>query len=279
MLNPSNIDIVLVLGKSGVGKQSRIDVLCNVFHLVQISTGDLFRSRMRLFKDFGYVGETNAFWNPEAQTFKPDEEILQILREHSPNPLPEDPAALLLGVKATYYVDIGKFVPDALTNSMLVSALAERNYRGVLLDGYPRTIGQYEFLCHTLAEHGSSISFAFQVDWDDDHIVLRATGRRLCRNCQAVFHLLFDPPREGKYCTKCGGEVYQRSDDATEDKLRSRLREFAEKVVPLIDRLHADNIPFGSCCGHLEPYSKAGIRRQVLEAIAPLFPEGQLPPL
>eukprot|EP00771_Trimastix_marina_P003941 gnl/Trimastix_PCT/659.p2 GENE.gnl/Trimastix_PCT/659~~gnl/Trimastix_PCT/659.p2 ORF type:complete len:290 (+),score=99.96 gnl/Trimastix_PCT/659:43-870(+) len=275
-MQKEDIKLVCVMGKSGVGKQPRIDVLKDIFGFSQLSTGDLFRERMRLYKDLQFQGESSEFWDSENDTFKPDAVLLDLLRTRSQGTFPEDRAdSVLLGLKATFYVDNGLFVPDELTNAIFRDAFSKLNFQNAVLDGFPRTIPQFEFLQGLLREHGTSVGFVLQVDWEDDLIVRRATGRRLCRDCGEVHHLMFKPPRDGKYCLKCGGEVYQRTDDGSEEKLRSRLNEFRVKVEPLIAHMREQGIPFASCSGNLEVFTPENLRRQVTDAIGPLV-QGEL---
>ena len=104
------------------------------------------------------------------------------------------------------------------------------------------------------------------VDNDDEAIVVRTIGRRICPSCKKVFHLEHKPPREGRFCTVCGTEVVHRSDD-TEERIRNRLREFHEKVVPTLDYLKGLGIPIVQVPGNLPVFTEEIVRRSVLEAI------------
>ena len=101
------------------------------------------------------------------------------------------------------------------------------------------------------------------VDNEDAAIVQRTVGRRICPSCKKVFHLDHKPPREGKFCTVCGTEVVQRSDD-TEEKIWSRLREFHDKVIPTMEYLEGLEIPLAVVPGNLPVFTEEAVRESVL---------------
>ena len=115
------------------------------------------------------------------------------------------------------------------------------------------------------------VEFILHVDLDDETIVKRTTGRRICPSCQSVFHLMFKPPKDGKFCTKCGAEVKQRADDATEELLRKRLNEFATKVTPCMEFLKEKKIPIVAVPGNLPDPSPEAIKASVMNAVNTLF--------
>jgi adenylate kinase len=133
-----------------------------------------------------------------------------------------------LGRKAKEYMDAGKLVPDDLVIA-LVREKVEALDGGFILDGFPRTTEQAEKL-----EEFSSIDAVINIEVDEGVLVERLTKRRSCRDCGSVYHLLFNPPREGGICDRCGGELFQRSDD-TEATVRERLKTYAESTFPLIE--------------------------------------------
>jgi len=140
-----------------------------------------------------------------------------------------------LGLKAKEYVDAGRLVPDEVTIGIVRDRLREDDCRkGFMLDGFPRTIAQAEALDGILAELGSRIDHVINLKVDRDLLLARLTGRRICRSCGATYHLLFNPPAKEGVCDKCGGELYQRSDD-TEEKVGTRLDEYINKTAPLLE--------------------------------------------
>ncbi|HEC82199.1 MAG TPA: hypothetical protein ENI42_07260 [Thermoplasmatales archaeon] len=260
-VDPNNITNIVVAGKSGAGKQPRIDVLKEEFNLEQLSTGDIFRRYLGKFNEYGYKGDLDVFWNEMEGRFISDDEIA--------GKLGTDDGDVILGLKAKYFVDKGLFVPDYITNQLFESYFAEKNFRKQVLDGYPRTVDQSKFLLELLEEHDSKIDFVLLVDNSDERIIERTVKRRICPKCGRVYHLEYKPPRDGRWC-ECGAEVIQRSDD-TEEKIRSRLREFREKALPAINYLKERGIPVVTVPGHLEEFTPENVRRSVMKEIEKLY--------
>jgi adenylate kinase len=133
-----------------------------------------------------------------------------------------------LGVKAKGFMDAGKLVPDELVIGLIrekVSALKG----GFLLDGFPRNLEQARML-----DEIADINLAVNLDVDEQIIVDRIVNRRSCKQCNEVYHLIAKPTREEGVCDKCGGELYQRTDD-TEAVVRERLRVYKERTLPLAE--------------------------------------------
>jgi len=140
-----------------------------------------------------------------------------------------------LGRKAKEYVDRGLLVPDDVTNGIVRERLRQADCQnGFLLDGYPRTIAQAEALDGMLAEMGKRLEHVINLKVDRSLLLVRLTGRRICKSCGATYHLSFNPPRREGVCDRCGGELFQRSDD-TEEKVGTRLDEYTNKTAPLLD--------------------------------------------
>jgi adenylate kinase len=140
-----------------------------------------------------------------------------------------------LGLSAKSYMDRGELVPDEVT----VAMIRERLHRpdcdsGVILDGFPRTIEQAEALEGLLAEQSKRIDAALFIDAAEDELVRRLSGRWTCRNCQAVYNIISNPPHEEGRCDVCGGELYQRADDVPET-VRNRIQVYRLQTSPLID--------------------------------------------
>jgi adenylate kinase len=139
-----------------------------------------------------------------------------------------------LGQKAKEYVDQGLYVPDEVTNGIVRDRLAEPDCeRGFLLDGFPRTLAQAQALDQMLADMGRKIDHVINLKVDRSLLLARLTGRRICKSCGATYHVLFNPSKQEGICDKCGGELYQRSDD-TEEKVGTRLDEYTSKTAPLL---------------------------------------------
>ena len=141
-----------------------------------------------------------------------------------------------LGMMAKSYMDKGLLVPDEVTNQMVKSYLEnlEDKKNGFLLDGYPRTIEQAKAF-DALSE-GSDLAIDTVIAMELDFSVLsgRITGRRLCRNCGEIYHMVTKPPKQEGVCDNCGGELYQRKDD-TEESLKVRLDEYSRQTEPVLD--------------------------------------------
>lgn len=139
-----------------------------------------------------------------------------------------------LGLVAKTYMDRGALVPDDVTVRLLLERLARPDAaKGVLLDGFPRTIPQAEALATALAAQGKKVDRVLYIKVDDDALIARLTGRLSCRTCDAVYHKQFAPPAKPGVCDKDGGELYQRPDDAVET-VRKRFDNFYAQTSPLI---------------------------------------------
>ncbi|HSV41939.1 MAG TPA: adenylate kinase [Methanomassiliicoccales archaeon] len=131
-----------------------------------------------------------------------------------------------LGVEAKGYMEAGKLVPDALVIGLIKERLAV--IQGpVLLDGFPRSMEQARSL-----DGLTKVDLAIDINCNEDKLVKRITLRRSCKNCGAVFHMEFAPPKVADKCDKCNGELYQRADD-TEATVRERLKTYNDKTLPL----------------------------------------------
>ncbi len=140
-----------------------------------------------------------------------------------------------LGLEAKRYMDAGELVPDSVVIGIVKDRLQEPDtQRGFLMDGFPRTIPQAEALDEALQGLGRAITKVIVLLVDEEILVERLTGRRICRSCQTPYHVLFTPPLQEGVCDKCGGELYQRDDD-TEATVRNRLAVYRKQTEPLIE--------------------------------------------
>jgi adenylate kinase len=140
-----------------------------------------------------------------------------------------------LGKKAKEYMDRGELVPDEIVIGIVKERIvADDCKNGFVLDGFPRTVAQAEALDQVLSEIDRKIDYVLNIVVSEDEVVKRLTGRRTCKNCGAVYHVIFNPPQKEGVCDVCGGELYQRDDDK-EETVRNRLRVYFEKTAPLID--------------------------------------------
>lgn len=131
----------------------------------------------------------------------------------------------------------GKFVSDELVFEVLKKRLMEPDCKnGIILDGFPRNLKQAEKYDEIVKEVGLDLGTAVLLDIDQSILVSRITGRRLCKDCGAIYNLNNPDmlPKVEGVCDKCGGELYQRSDD-NEDALKTRYATFVEQTSPLVD--------------------------------------------
>jgi adenylate kinase len=136
-----------------------------------------------------------------------------------------------LGRAARGYMERGELVPDDLIIAMIQERLGEEDTReGFVLDGFPRTVTQAEAL-----EALSTPDVVLALEASEDQLIDRLSGRRVCRHCQTIYHVVHDPPKRKGICDRCGGELYHREDD-TEEVIRERLRAYREETEPLVER-------------------------------------------
>jgi adenylate kinase len=140
-----------------------------------------------------------------------------------------------LGREAKRIMDTGALVPDDVMVGLIAERLRQPDAgRGFILDGFPRTIAQAEALDHLLKDLGQKLDRVLYFDVAEPELVRRLTGRRICRRCQAAFHVASAPPRREGVCDRCGGELYQRDDDS-EATVRNRLQVYDRQTAPLLD--------------------------------------------
>ncbi len=140
-----------------------------------------------------------------------------------------------LGLMAKSYMDRGELVPDDVTIAMIRERLLKPDCQtGIILDGFPRTIEQAEALTGLFAEQARVIDAALFIDASEEELVRRLSSRWVCRNCEAVYNVISNPPKEEGKCDVCGGELYQRSDDQPET-VRNRIHVYWKQTSPLID--------------------------------------------
>ena len=142
-------------------------------------------------------------------------------------------------------MDLGDLVPDEVTIGMVTARLQEPDAQaGFLLDGFPRNVPQAETLRKLLSDWDTKLDVVLELVVDDDEVVRRLSGRRTCRQCGRIWHVLFEPPARALICDDCGGELFQRDDDQ-EQTIRHRLDVYAEQTQPLIAFYADDGILLG----------------------------------
>jgi adenylate kinase len=140
-----------------------------------------------------------------------------------------------LGLKAKSFMDQGNLVPDEVTIGIVRERLNKQDCEnGFLLDGFPRIVAQAEALETITKELNKQIDYVINIDVDQSILMERLTGRRICKDCGATYHLVFNPPAKEGVCDKCGGELYQRADDNAET-VSTRLSVNVKQSQPLLD--------------------------------------------
>ena len=135
-----------------------------------------------------------------------------------------------LGKQAKEFINQGKLVPDEVTIGMVKERLSREDTKeGYYLDGFPRTIPQAE----ALAEF-TQIDQVINFKADHEVIIQRLSGRRICKQCGAIFHMTNLPPKQEGICDNCNGELYHRDDDQPES-IKKRLQVYEEETKPLIN--------------------------------------------
>ncbi|MDO5046970.1 MAG: adenylate kinase [Anaerococcus sp.] len=185
---------IILLGPPGAGKGTLANKIKEEKDAVQIATGDIFR--------YNISNETD------------------------------------LGLKAKAYMDRGDLVPDELTVDLVWDAFdkidSKDDKKIVLFDGFPRTIDQAKALDLGMKERGQKIDQVVYFDVDEDILVERISGRRVCTNCGATFHVKNNPPKVEGVCDVCGEKLIQRDDD-TEKTVEKRIHVYNSQTAVLID--------------------------------------------
>lgn len=134
-----------------------------------------------------------------------------------------------LGKKAKEHMDAGKLVPDDLVIDLLKNRISQDDCKkGFILDGFPRTIPQAKALEEV------KIDKVLNFKATDETVISRISGRRTCKECNAIYHIKNIPPKVKDVCDKCNGKLFQREDDKPE-AVKKRLKVYKQQTEPLID--------------------------------------------
>lgn len=125
------------------------------------------------------------------------------------------------------FMEAGELVPDPVVNEIVAEALSDAE--GYVLDGYPRNTDQADYLADI-----TELDVVCLLSVSEEELVERLTGRRVCENCGANYHVEFNPPEEEGICDECGSELIQRDDD-TEDTVKERIRVYHESTEPVVE--------------------------------------------
>jgi adenylate kinase len=191
---PVKASRLVLLGAPGVGKGTQAELLNKRLGACHLSTGDVFRATKGLCEG----------------------ELSPTMRH------------------ALEYMRRGELVPDAIVLTLVSERTRCLQCRGgFLLDGFPRTIAQAEALEKLLKTQEVALTAVINYELSQEEIISRISGRRICSNCKAVYHLTNRPPRAEGICDRCGGKLFQREDDRPES-IRVRLEAYEKSTQPLI---------------------------------------------
>jgi adenylate kinase len=140
-----------------------------------------------------------------------------------------------LGKEAKSYMDRGDLVPDDLICRVIMERIdTDEAADGFLLDGFPRTRGQADVLDDAMKRRGRDLTAALLIDVDDDEVIRRLSGRRICVKNGHLYHVEFDPPKNEGVCDQDGSRLVQRDDDKPET-VKHRLDVYHDQTQPLVD--------------------------------------------
>ncbi len=139
-----------------------------------------------------------------------------------------------IGVEAQKYISQGELVPDDMTNGIVYDILKHQPMpNGFMLDGYPRTKAQAIALDEMLHALGIKLDVVVNMDIDDELLMIRMAGRRVCPKCGATYNVTTKPPKTAGVCDVCGTALIQRADDS-EESVKNRLRIYNKATRPLL---------------------------------------------
>lgn len=138
-----------------------------------------------------------------------------------------------VGLRAKGFMDKGELVPDEVVIAIVKDKLASIGDQGFILDGFPRTIAQAQALDIALVEIEKPLDAVVNLQVDEDELVRRLSGRRVCPSCGEPYHIDSKPPKVEGVCDKCGAALIHRADDQPE-AIRNRLRVYNEQTSPVL---------------------------------------------
>jgi adenylate kinase len=145
-----------------------------------------------------------------------------------------------LGQTAKAIIGRGDLVPDTLVNDMVAERLKQKDTaKGYILDGFPRTLGQADWLDERLGAQAKSLPVvAVMIQVDYNQLLRRITGRRNCPVCQTIYNVYVNPPKQDGICDVEGASLTQRADD-TEEIFQERMRAYEALTAPVVEHYRA----------------------------------------
>lgn len=148
-----------------------------------------------------------------------------------------------LGNEARVYMDQGNLVPDELIVRMMEARVQSPDAaKGIILDGFPRTVPQAEALDQMLAKHHKKLDAVIELKVDENELIERVSGRYTCASCGAGYHEKFKPTKRKDVCDACGGTKFMRRADDNPETLKTRLRAYREQTAPILPYYKRQNL-------------------------------------
>ncbi len=169
-----------------------------------------------------------------------------------------------LATKVRKYYEAGHLVPDKIVNEVFAEYFKKHDYKGCILDGFPRNVSQAKFFMKLLEKKGSGVDMIILSHREDKDIVEHIIHRHDCLDCNKIYHMQDNPPKKTGVCDICGGKVTQRSDV---HKIKMRLDVFRKEIEPMIDWLKKHDVHFIMVPGKVDPYSQKAIRESVMKEL------------
>ena len=192
--------MIIIFGSHGSGKGTQAELISKHYDTPKITTGEIFRDMVKKPGNVGYI----------------DPDLIKTVRQ---------------------YLDNKQYVSDEITNEVVRHRLLQEDCKnGFILDGYPRTLKQAEFLAGLLSKIDHKLDVVINLVVSEDNLLARQLNRIVCENsdCGASFNTLLGPPEKEGVCDNCGFRLYRRPED-TEEGIRKRNMEYESKARPLID--------------------------------------------
>jgi adenylate kinase len=168
-----------------------------------------------------------------------------------------------LGKSVKSYLDKGTLVPDEVTIQLILERIKQPDCKaGCVFDGFPRTVEQARALDKLLAGRGQTIDRAVYIEVPEEALLKRLSGRWICSKCQTPYHEISSPPKVAKVCDKCGGRLYQRSDDVPAT-IKERLKVYFDQTAPVLDYYKA----MGKLVRVDGELSIEGVAEEIIEAL------------